>query len=88
VSAIVIGAHAHISYFFNGHISLPAVIEGLYYSVQTVTTVGYGDWIPLRMTRDDPRILAMRTFSIFLMLGGTTFFTVSIGVLTTWYQRL
>jgi hypothetical protein len=87
-AAIIIGAAAYLCYFYDHQVSLPSVIESLNYSVQTVTTVGYGDWIPKSMPHTDPRLLAMRTFSIFLMLSGAAFFGIFIGVLTTWYQDL
>jgi Ion channel len=87
-SAIVIGAAVHISYFANGQVSIQTIIESLNYSVQTATTVGYGDWIPAGTHAGDPKLVAVRAFSIFLMLGGATFFTVTVGVLTTWYQAL
>jgi hypothetical protein len=85
-TAIVIGASCYIAYFCGNNWSGTTIIEGFNYSVQTVTTVGYGNWAPSEIAFTDPRLVTMKEFSIVLMLFGTGFWSVFIGVVTTWYM--
>jgi hypothetical protein len=85
-AAIVFGAAFYVICFCKNHWSTATVIEGLNYSVQTATTVGYGNWAPPAIAFTDPILVTMKEFSLFLMLSGVTFWSVLVGVLTTWYQ--
>lgn len=68
--------------------SYEAWVEGAYYAVQTVTTVGYGNWeSPTVIMRYKPRpdlyalkVLHIKQLSILLMLIGATLYAVIIGV--------
>ena len=49
--------------------------SGLWWAVQTVTTVGYGDYVP--------RNVAGRLVATFVMLGGIGFLTVITAAITS-----
>jgi len=58
-------------------------IEALNYAVQTVTTVGYGNWVPeSRLTDPDinGKVLAVKRLSIGFMLLTTPLFAFLTGV--------
>ena len=57
------------------HDNFPTVGSGLWWSVQTVTTVGYGDNVP---TTDAGRVIAA-----FVMLAGIGFLTVITAAITS-----
>lgn len=61
-----------------------------YYAVQTVTTVGYGDWKPennqVQITPE--QVLRMKLDSVFFMLAGATAFALLIGIVTSWLLEL
>jgi len=54
--------------------SFPTVGDGLWFAVQTVTTVGYGDIVP--------RSVAGRTMGVLVMLAGTAFVAVVTASIT------
>ncbi len=80
--------------FYSGQFSSPdsstssMIIEGLNFSVQTVTTVGYGNWTPDRVSLSDQRVLNVKAFSIVLMLDGTALWSILIGMLAAWFTNL
>lgn len=57
------------------HQDFPSVSGGLWWSVQTVTTVGYGDYVP--------KNLAGRAVATLVMLGGIGFLTVITAAITS-----
>jgi voltage-gated potassium channel len=57
------------------HTNFPSVGTGLWWAVQTVTTVGYGDYVP--------RTVAGRILATFVMLGGIGFLTVITAAITS-----
>jgi voltage-gated potassium channel len=63
--------------------TFPTVWLGMWWALQTVTTVGYGDVVPLGT--------AGRIIATFLLLGGLAFLTVIIALITSGfvsrYQR-
>src|SRR2546428_12745510 len=70
IAVIIFGALIYINVMFGGQIHRESVIEGLNYSVQTVTTVGYGNWVPPGIKENDDRILNLKLVSIPFMLIG------------------
>lgn len=44
------GAVRYIQVMFNSQLGLEAVVEGFHYSVQSITTIGYGYWEPSKGT--------------------------------------
>jgi voltage-gated potassium channel len=55
--------------------NFPSVGTGLWWAVQTVTTVGYGDYVP--------QTVAGRVLATFVMLGGIGFLTVITAAITS-----
>jgi hypothetical protein len=88
VALCFLGAAAHIHAFWHHTLSDESIIEGLNYSVQTVTTVGYGNWVPDRLQATFPQMLYMKRFSVYLMLAGATMYTLAIGMLVNWLGTL
>ena len=84
------GADTFIYEMYSGNRSAETIAEGFNFSVQTVTTVGYGNW-PLRdhsLTATNDQYMELRTYSIFLMAMGASLFTVTMGMTTTWLMQL
>jgi voltage-gated potassium channel len=57
------------------HSNFPSVGGGLWWAVQTVTTVGYGDYVPTNV--------AGRVVATLVMLGGIGFLTVITAAITS-----
>ena len=57
------------------HENFPSVGLGLWWAVQTVTTVGYGDYVP--------RNVAGRIVATLVMIGGIGFVTVITAAITS-----
>ena len=57
------------------HRNFPTAGSGLWWAVQTVTTVGYGDYVP--------RNVAGRLVATLVMLGGIGFLTVITAAITS-----
>ncbi len=57
------------------HDNFPSVGSGMWWAVQTVTTVGYGDYVP--------KTVAGRILATFVMLGGIGFLTVITSAITS-----
>lgn len=57
------------------HENFPSVGAGLWWAVQTVTTVGYGDYVP--------KNVAGRVVATLVMLGGIGFLTVITASITS-----
>jgi len=84
----VLGAAALIRAFYANALSDVSIVEGLNYSVQTVTTVGYGNWVPENPHPAPLQMLYMKTFSVYLMLAGASMYTLAIGMLVNWLGSL
>ena len=59
--------------------TFPSIGSGLWWAVQTVTTVGYGDAVPTN--------LSGRLVAVLVMLLGVAFLTVIIASITTTFVR-
>ncbi len=57
------------------HENFPSIGRGLWWAVQTVTTVGYGDYVPQNV--------AGRMLAALVMLGGVGFVTVLTAAITS-----
>jgi hypothetical protein len=66
---------------FEGAIDFVSLTEAFNYSVQTITTIGYGNWVPAHVDPRDPRILTMKRLSIPFMLIAGSLFAVLVGVI-------
>ena len=86
--AVLLFGMAYIDIMFNGDISAESLTEAAYYAAQTVTTVGYGNWVPKGVDAQDPRILEMKLVSVPFMLLGATLFAVIIGIVANLISRL
>ena len=66
--------------------TLDSLIETSNYSLQTITTVGYGNWVPagwdINETDLQNRILYVKAISVPFMLVGGALFAVLIGILS------
>jgi hypothetical protein len=82
------GADVYIKEIHDGHVEPATITEGFSFSVQTVTTVGYGNWPFPGMKYDDGRLLKLRQYSIGLMIVGASLFTIVIGMTTTWLLQV
>lgn len=60
--------------YFADHQTFPTVWRGLWWAVQTVTTVGYGDVVP--------RTIFGRLVATFVMLSGIAFISVFTAIVT------
>jgi hypothetical protein len=67
---------------YDNQFSGQSVVDGLYFSVQTVTTVGYGNWQPL--TARDTQVFWVKAISIPTMLAGASLFAAAIAVAVEW----
>ena len=93
VVAIVAQAD-YMEIFYPAAWTSTAFIEGGSFAAQTVTTVGYGNWVPDEWASDSKtrppdagqRILRMKRDSIFMYLGAAVF-TAAIGAWVTVFQR-
>ena len=66
---------------FNYFLDDISLLEALYLTVITLTTVGYGDISPYQNSNPDERLPAL-TFAIFLMIFGMSSFVYAAGILT------
>jgi len=83
--SFVFGAAYHWV-MFGSHLTHDSLIETLNYSFQTITTVGYGNWVPagwdLRNTELQDRILYVKAISVPFMLVCGALFAVLIGIIS------
>ncbi len=67
------------------------LIEDFNYSVQTITTIGYGNWVPTDWNLTDAekrmRILNVKALSILFMLVGGSLFVVLLGIVSTFLSQ-
>jgi len=52
-----------------------------YYAAETLTTVGYGNWIPPGIPEGDYRVYRMKGLSIYYMYFGASLFALLIGLI-------
>ena len=86
--AVLLFGMAYIDIMFKGDITAESLTEAANYAAQTVTTVGYGNWVPKGVDAQDPRILEMKLISVPFMLLGATLFAVIIGIVANLISRL
>lgn len=76
---------------FGPHITVESLIEALNYSLQTITTVGYGNWVPASwdISKEElqTRILYVKAISVPFMLVGGLLFAVLIGIISNALSR-
>jgi hypothetical protein len=82
---ILVSARTFLVVMYDDQMTYESVIEAGNYAVQTVTTVGYGDWATPAIPKATPdptrpyRVLRMKGWSIVFMLLGATFYTLAVG---------
>lgn len=86
---LIIFSVAYIVVMFEGQVNHESIIEALNYSAQTVTTVGYGNWVPTHWNFQQDsglhqRVLFMKLLSVPFSLIGAFVFSVTIGMATLW----
>ena len=84
IVALVCGILFHRA-MFGGQIDADSVLETVNFVLQTVTTVGYGNWVPASwdLAKDGDaraRVRDAKVVSLVLMLCGAGLFVVLIGV--------
>ena len=76
---------------FGPNVTADSLIEALNYSLQTITTVGYGNWVPAAWdtSREElqTRILYVKAISVPFMLVGGSLFAVLIGIISNALSR-
>jgi hypothetical protein len=82
---------AYIEVMFDRELSLESFMEALYFSVQTVTTVGYGNWEPvwvrdMSRTAFLTRVFRVKVISIPTMLIGAALFAAAVALATEIYR--
>ena len=88
VVLMVVATAVYIRTVFPGQLSLISLVEGAYYSIQTVTTVGYGNWTSDYAIMSTETIHAMKAWSLLFMLSGATLFGFIIGVAANVVSKL
>jgi hypothetical protein len=88
IVAVIGGTACYIRFFYANAFTEESIIEGLNYSVQTVTTVGYGNWPLANVRPTEFQFRTLRICTIALMAFGAALFTMVIGMVTTWLQGL
>jgi hypothetical protein len=83
-----LGAAFYANQFRTGPADWLVIVDSLNYSVQTVTTVGYGNWTPDGVAFHDARLVAVKFFSVMLMLDGTALWAILIGMITGWFTNV
>jgi hypothetical protein len=88
VVVVIGGARAYIHVFYQNDFSSDSLIDGLNYAIQTVTTVGYGNWPFHASQYSDAQLREMNLYSLGTMIAGASLFTMIIGMITTWLQGM
>jgi hypothetical protein len=83
---LIVSTDAYVTRMADGQYTPDSLTEALYFSVQTVTTVGYGNW-QAGLKDKDPRVMATKVIAIPAMLGGAFTFTLIISALTAYYVK-
>lgn len=83
--SLVCAAAYHLVMFGSG-LTPESLTETLNYALQTITTVGYGNWVPAGWTIQDTeiqrRILYVKAISVPFMLVGGTLFAILVGIVS------
>ena len=61
-------------------------VDAPYFSVQTVTTVGYGNWWPPDVKESDPRLFWVKIISIPRMVAGAALFVAAVAIGVNWLK--
>jgi hypothetical protein len=77
---------------FGTSVSPESSIEASNYAVQTITTVGYGNWVPASWDPGNDkelqtRILYVKAVSVPFMLVGGSLFAVLVGIISNVLSR-
>ena len=76
---------------FGPSITAESLIEAFNYSLQTITTVGYGNWVPASWDTSNEelqtRILYVKAISVPFMLVGGSLFAVLVGIISNTLSR-
>lgn len=73
----------YIDVMYDGRWDPISRVEGLNFAVQTLTTVGYGNWEKPAMgevPNQAQRVFLMRRWSIVYMVAGATYYTLYTGI--------
>ncbi|MGH7411546.1 MAG: ion channel [Candidatus Methylomirabilis sp.] len=77
----VLSSSAYVTIMFDGRYTPESVVEALNFSVQTVTTVGYGNWKPAAVEEHDARVYWVKVISMPTMLAGAVAFGLLVSAL-------
>lgn len=88
--SLICAAAYHLVMFGSG-LTRESLTETLNYALQTITTVGYGNWVPAGWNVEDmaiqKRILYVKAISLPFMLVGGTLFAVLVGIVSNLLSR-
>jgi Trk-type K+ transport system membrane component len=79
IALVALWSSLYIHIVFDGRLTIESLVEGLNFSVQTVTTVGYGNWEPVGL--EAWKRLWLKALSIPLMVVGALFFALLVSEL-------
>jgi hypothetical protein len=89
---MLIAGVAYLDVMFDRQVSAASVIEAANYASQTVTTVGYGNWVPsnwdLASADLAARVLRMKEASVVFVLIGGALFAILTGLVANLISRL
>jgi hypothetical protein len=93
VVVMLFAGRTYIRVMYDGAVTTESAIEAASFAVQTVTTVGYGNWEKPAMQVEEPsgwkdRVLEMRGWSSVYMLLGATLYTLLTGVVVAIFLRM
>jgi hypothetical protein len=77
---VLVSSQIYIVIMFGGIVSSESVVEALNCSVQTVTTVGYGNWEPAGIADRAQKVFWVKVLSLPLMVFGAALFAAAIAV--------
>lgn len=88
--SLICAAAYHLVMFGSGP-TAESLTETLNFSLQTITTVGYGNWIPVgwdvKGAAIQQRILYAKAISLPFMLVGGTLFALLVGIVSNLLSR-
>ena len=82
-AVLIVSTYSYVHVMYDDVFTRESLVEASSFAVQTVTTVGYGNWEhPARGDRlnQGQRILTLRAMSVGFMLLGATFYVLVTGV--------
>ncbi len=83
---LLVASETYVQIMYRGTHSPDSVVDGLNFSVQTLTTVGYGNWKPAGVADDDARVFWVKAISIPTMVVGAFLFSLTVAVIVELFK--